>query len=136
MDKKILIITVIIGLIGVVILLSSCGTHPEIITRNIEIEGRIFADDCDHGHAPKCIPYYYIEGYNLQYDNMDEIMKYNNKSVVITGDLISSVRVYSCKDEYFDGSQHPVNRYCIDKEVKYYSTQNTIRIKSIELQMD
>ncbi|MCK5039832.1 MAG: hypothetical protein KAR87_02595 [Candidatus Aenigmarchaeota archaeon] len=114
------------------ILISGCS-NSKIITQDIEISGKIYGNLCNG--AGKCIESLVIfpQGFNFDYSDWNKVKPYFNKTVKIKGDLISEVDIYSCEEDYFDGSQHPVNEKCDIPGMKYYTTNTYLKIDSIEL---
>jgi hypothetical protein len=110
-----------------------CGcANPNLTTKDIEVTGTITGDQCNDGG--KCIEFYTIIPQNIefQYSDWDKIKPYFEKKVTIKGDLISQVNTYSCKDDYHDGMQHPINHRCEIPGMKYYVAKTYLTIDSIE----
>ena len=125
----------LICFIILLILISGCSSNfsKTIVNKDIVVEGKIFTEFCD-GKA-KCIDkvLIYPGGYSFDYHDYEKIREFNNKTVIINGDLISEVRLYSCEKDYFDRLQHPSNPRCVSKSIKYYQTKEYLKINTIEL---
>ncbi len=115
-----------------VILISGCS-NSKLLTEEIEISGLISGEQCNG--REKCIDSLVIfpQGFNFDYSDWNKVQPYFNKSVKIKGDIISEIDIYSCEEDYFDGSQHPLNYKCEIPGLKYYTTNTYIKVDSIEL---
>jgi len=122
----------VILLVFVSILLAGCSNAP-LVNEDITLSGIVLGSDCEG--VGKCVDTgYFLYPMGIAFDRADweEVKPFLNKTVAVTGDLTSTVNLFSCEADYFDGMQHEVNYVCEGLEdVSYYETHTYFHVKEI-----